>query len=80
MAQVAKQLSIAELEERFRTARDPILARHPQVICLLAQGHTSAQVSAVTSFGPRWIAQLLARYIASGLALPSPSERSWTNS
>src|SRR3954471_4982472 len=44
MAQVAAHLSIAELEERFRSARDPILARHAQVIWLLAQGHTTAQV------------------------------------
>jgi transposase len=66
MAQVAAHLSITELEERFRTAKDPILARHAQVIWLLAQGHTTAQVSAVTSFGPRWIAQLLARYNAEG--------------
>jgi transposase len=67
MARVADHLSIAELEERFRTAKDPILARHAQVIWLLAQGHTTAQVSAVTSFGPRWIAQLLARYNAEGV-------------
>src|SRR4051812_19684779 len=40
MARVAEHLSIAELEERFRTAKDPILARHVQVIWLLAQGHT----------------------------------------
>src|SRR3954471_15026038 len=43
MAQVAAHLSITELEERFRTAKDPILARHAQVIWLLAQGHTTAQ-------------------------------------
>ena len=55
MARVAEHLSIAELEERFRTAKDPILARHVQVIWLLAQGHTSAEVSTVTSFVPRWI-------------------------
>src|SRR4051812_20724859 len=66
MAQVAAHLSITEVEERFRTAKDPILARHAQVIWLLAQGHTTAQVSAETSFGPRWIAQLLARYNAEG--------------
>src|SRR3954447_22355842 len=48
MARVAEHLSIAELEERFRTAKDPILARHVQVIWLLAQGHTSAEVSTVT--------------------------------
>jgi hypothetical protein len=67
MARVADHLSITELEERFRTAKDPILARHAQVIWLLAQGHTTAQVSAVTSFGPRWIAQLLVRYNAEGV-------------
>jgi transposase len=68
MARVAEHLGISELEERFRTAKDPILARHVQVIWLLAQGHTTAEVSAVTSFVPRWIEQLLARYNAEGLA------------
>src|SRR5215217_8484742 len=68
MARVAEHLGISELEERFRTAKDPILARHVQVIWLLAQGHTTADVSAVTSFVPRWIEPLLARYNAEGLA------------
>src|SRR4051812_3541628 len=68
MARVAEHLSIAELEERFRTAKDPILARHVQVIWLLAQGHTSAEVSTVTSFVPRWIEPLRARYNAEGFA------------
>src|SRR4051812_31744412 len=68
MARVAEHLSIAELEERFRTAKDPILARHVQVIWFLAQGHTSAEVSTVTSFVPRWIEQLRARYNAEGFA------------
>ena len=67
MSQVAEHLSIAALEQRFRTAQDPILARHAQVIWLLAQGHTTAQVSSVTSFVPRWIDQLLARYNAEGV-------------
>jgi transposase len=68
MARVAAHLGISELEERFRTAKDPILARHVQVIGLRARGHTTAEVSAVTSFVPRWIEQLLARYNAEGLA------------
>src|SRR3954452_16873408 len=68
MVRVAEHLSIAELEERFRTAKDPILARHVQVIWLLAQGHTSAEVSTVTSFVPRWIEPLRARYNAEGFA------------
>ena len=38
MARVTEHLGISELEERFRTTKDPILARHVQVIWLLAQG------------------------------------------
>ena len=66
MAQVAAHLSVDDLEAGFRSAQDPTAARHFQVIWLLARGHTIAQVAAVTSFVPRWIEQLLARYNARG--------------
>src|SRR3954454_13613480 len=66
MARVADHLSVDDLEAGFRSARDPTAARHFQVIWLLARGHTIADVAAVTSFVPRWIEQLLARYNAHG--------------
>src|SRR4051795_3042754 len=66
MARVAGHLSVEDLEAGFRSARDPTAARHFQVIWLLARGHTIADVAAVTSFVPRWIEQLLARYNAEG--------------
>jgi transposase len=66
MARVAGHLSVDELEARLRSARDPTATRHFQVIWLLARGHTIADVAAVTSFGRRWIEQLLARYNAHG--------------
>src|SRR5512133_3170358 len=66
MARVADHLSVEDLEARLRSARDPRAMRHFQVIWLLARGHTIADVAAVTSFGPRWIEQLLARYNAKG--------------
>jgi transposase len=66
MARVADHLSVEDLGAGFRSARDPTAARHFQVIWLLARGHTIADVSAVTSFVPRWIEQLLARYNAEG--------------
>src|SRR3954462_6128028 len=66
MARVADHLSVDELEARLRSARDPTATRHFQVIWLLARGHTIADVAAVTSFVPRWIEQLLARYNAHG--------------
>ena len=66
MARVAGHLSVDDLEAEFRSARDPTATRHFQVIWLLARGHTIADVAAVTSFVPRWIEQLLARYNAEG--------------
>src|SRR4051794_34257785 len=59
-------LSVEDLEARLRSAQDPTATRHVQVIWLLARGHTIADVAAVTSFVPRWIEQLLARYNAHG--------------
>jgi transposase len=66
MARVADHLSVEELEAEFWSAVDAPAGRHFQTIWLLAQGHTVAQVSAVTSFVPRWIEELLARYNAAG--------------
>jgi len=66
MAQVAAHLSLDELEKGFRSARETTTARHSQVIWLLARGYTIADVADVTSFAPRWIEQLLARYNARG--------------
>ena len=66
MARVADHLSVEDLEARLRSAQDPTATRHVQVIWLLARGHTIADVAMVTSFGPRWIEQLLARYNAHG--------------
>src|SRR3954466_14994732 len=66
MARVAGHLSVDDLEAGFRSARDPTAVRHFQVIWLLARGHTIADVAAVTSFVPRWVEQLLARYNAKG--------------
>src|SRR3954449_1193526 len=66
MARVADHLSVEDLEARLRSAQDPTATRHFQVIWLLARGHTIADVAAVTSFVPRWIEQLLARYNTHG--------------
>src|SRR3954449_9615515 len=66
MARVADHLSVDDLEARLRSAQDPTATRHVQVIWLLARGHTIADVAAVTSFVPRWIEQLLARYNTHG--------------
>jgi transposase len=66
MARIVEHLSVAELEARYRAARDVTEARHFQAIWLLAQGRTFLEVAEVLAFVPRWLEELAARYNASG--------------
>jgi transposase len=66
MARVADHLSVAELEERFRSCTDATEARHAQAIWLLAKGRRIADVAATVAFGGRWVERLLTRYNARG--------------
>ena len=66
MVRVVDHLSVAELEERYEACEDVTSSRHFQTIFLLAKGHSTREVAAITSFGQRWIEQLLERYNAFG--------------
>ena len=68
MARIVAHLSVAELEARYRAARDATEARHFQAIWLLAQGRTFLEVAEVLAFVPRWVEELAARYNALGPA------------
>jgi hypothetical protein len=54
------------LQAGYRSSRDATLARHYQVIWLLAQGRSVAETADLTGFARRWVEQLLARYSAFG--------------
>jgi transposase len=60
--QVAEHLSLSELEQRYRQARDPVARSHFQIVWLLAQGKTRVEVAAVTGYGVRWIGEIIRRY------------------
>src|SRR3712207_7190466 len=66
MARIVGHLSVAELEARYRAARDVTEARHFQAIWLLAQGRTFLEAAEVPAFVPRWLEELAARYNAFG--------------
>ena len=63
---IVEHLSVTELEERYRAARDVTEARHTQAIWLLAQGRTVLDVAGVLAFTPRWVEELAARHNARG--------------
>ena len=62
MVQVAEHLSVAELQAGYRGSKDATLARHYQVIWLLAQGRRCAEAARLTGFVRRWVEELLVRY------------------
>jgi len=47
---IAPHLSLDELENRYRQAKDPVLRSHYQIIWLLACGRPTEEVAAITSY------------------------------
>lgn len=68
MALVAEHLGVADLEARYEACKDVTASRHFHTIFLLARRHSTRQVAKITSFGRRWIEQLLERCMMYGLA------------
>ena len=68
MARIVEHLRVAELEARYRAARDATEARHTQAIWLLAQGRTSLEGAEVLAYVPRRVEEAAARYNALGPA------------
>jgi transposase len=68
MAMVAQHVTIDELEERVRAAKDAVERSHCQAIWLLAKGHTTAEVAEVVALTPRWVRKLAERYEREGVA------------
>lgn len=66
MAKIAGHLSVDALRDRYVLSADTLEARHFQTIWLLAKGHSVGEVAELTSFGRRWIEQLVVRYNVEG--------------
>ena len=66
MTTIAAHLSVEALRDRYVSSADVMEARHFQTIWLLAKGHGVGDVAEMTSFGRRWIEQLVVRYNAEG--------------
>ena len=62
MVRIADHLGTAELQAGWRESTDATLARHYQVIWLLAEGRSCAEVARLTGFVRRWVEELAARY------------------
>jgi transposase len=66
MADRAQHLTVEELEERFRAAKNVVERSHCQAIWLLAKGHSTAEVAEIVALTPRWVNKLARRYEVDG--------------
>jgi hypothetical protein len=55
-------LDSQELENRYRKAHDPVLRTHYQILWLISEGKTTAQVMEATGYSRGWIQELARRY------------------
>ena len=63
---IEPHLSKEELQNRFREAKNSILAHHYQIICLLVQGKTTSEVMEITGYSRSWIYELVWGYNSLG--------------
>lgn len=61
-------LPLAELERRYRAARDPVARSHWQILWLLSSGHRAAAVATVTGYSVNWVREIARRYRQEGPA------------
>jgi len=59
-------LSAEVLENRYRSAKDPVERSHYQIVWLIARGRTTSEVMEVTGYGRTWIQKLSRRYNEGG--------------
>jgi transposase len=61
-------LSVEELERRYRQAADGVARSQWQIVWLLAQGRPSEQVGELTGYSRTWVFTIARRYNAQGAA------------
>ena len=64
---VAKHLTIEQLEQYYRQAKDGVESRQYQIIWLLAQGKKTLEVEEITGYSRTWMYALVKRYNAGGI-------------
>jgi len=66
---IAPHLTVADLEQRYRAAGDPVARSQWQILWLLAGGMPTAEVARVTGYSVRWVQEIARRYRAGPKAI-----------
>jgi transposase len=65
---LASHLSVQELAQRYRQAKDPTERSRWHMLWLLARGYTATAIAELTGYSPYWIGRIARRYNAEGAA------------
>lgn len=65
---LASHLSVPELGQRYRQAKDPTERSRWHMLWLLARGYTATAIAELTGYSPYWIGRIARRYNAEGPA------------
>lgn len=63
---LADHLTTDELEQRYRQTSDPVARSHWQMLWLLSQGRSAAEVAEITGYSLLWLYAIVRRYNADG--------------
>jgi transposase len=66
--EIPPHLAVAEIERRYRGARDPVARSHWQIIWLLRQGTPTSEVARVTGYSVPWVRTVAHRWRDGGPA------------
>jgi transposase len=66
MTAIRAHLSVAELEQGYSTATEPIAKSHFHALWLLSRGYDIEETAEVLSFSTRWVRILIKRYNEGG--------------
>jgi transposase len=66
--EIKAHLSIEQLATRYRENQDVVERSHYQIIWLLAQGQSAAEVARITHYSAYWVRVIARRYNAQGVS------------
>ena len=66
--EIKGHLSNEELSKRYRSSKDVVERGHYQVIWLVSQGRSPAEVASVTGYSRDWVYKLVRRYNQEGVS------------